>query len=549
MEKTEKNTSGELAGIGELLRKSWEVYRGRMKTLIPAGLAAVLLPVLSLVPPVGLGLLASQYMPQFQMIIMAASILLGVAGMVWVGNWGVSAFLTAIVDQKCGIKEAFLKAKPKVMAHIWLGILTGLILTGAHLLLVIPGIIFAVWFFFAPFVFIEENLRGMDALLKSKEYVRGRWLGVGLRLLAVWCLSVLVSCIPFVGQLLALFLVPFSFVYTFLVYKDLKTLKGDVSFRPSRKEKAGIIATSAVGIVAPALIVFAFMGSMALMPFSMLKAKVTGESPFAAVTKTERFQGVTTKTPAVKVRPVVSSVGTQAGPGSWSPKNQSKDGTTAAQDQPKDKKAEKPSPGPLVASSTPAKKKAPAKSLSLVAKPRSSLLSGKESKKYRDLIKVCDKAIKIQPADSLSYHNRAVAHFKLGNHLEAVKDFTKAIELNPKDAKAYYNRAIAYGWLNKHKDAIEDGIKALELNPKDASAFINRGIDYIALGKYDEALGDFDKAIKLNVQDASVYYARGVAYHKQGEEEKALKDFQNAAKMGSTQAKQYLESRQKGAPS
>ena len=83
MEKAEKSTSGELASIGELLRKSWEVYKGRMKTLIPAGLAAVLLPVLSLVPSVGLGLLASQYMPQFKMVIMPVSILLGVAAMVW----------------------------------------------------------------------------------------------------------------------------------------------------------------------------------------------------------------------------------------------------------------------------------------------------------------------------------------------------------------------------------------------------------------------------------------------------------------------------------
>jgi uncharacterized membrane protein len=107
-----------------------------------------------------------------------------------------------------------------------------------------PGVIFAVWFFFAPFVFIDEDVRGMNALLKSKEYVRGRWFGVCLRLLAIWLIAVLVASIPIVGQVLALFLIPFSFVYTFLLYKDLKALMGnDMAFEPARRAKVGVLAT------------------------------------------------------------------------------------------------------------------------------------------------------------------------------------------------------------------------------------------------------------------------------------------------------------------
>ena len=126
---------------------------------------------------------------------------------------------------------------------------------------------------------MDEDVRGMDALLKSKEYVRGRWFGVCLRLIAIWLISASVSAIPIIGQVLALFLIPFSFIYAFLVYQDLKTTRGDISFQPGRKEKVSIIATGTFGYLMPALIVFVFMGSMIFTPFSMLKAKMTGQLP------------------------------------------------------------------------------------------------------------------------------------------------------------------------------------------------------------------------------------------------------------------------------
>jgi hypothetical protein len=241
----DRTSSGELAGIGDLLGRAWGIYKERMWTLLAVGFAAVFLPVLSLAVPLGLGYVVWQAMPDLKAVIMLVSMLLALVGAVWLGNWGMSAFLIAVADEQCGIKEAFRQARPKILAHVWLGVLTGLIVTGAHLLLVIPGVIFTVWFFFAPFVFIDEDVRGINALLKSKEYVRGRWFGVCLRLLAIWCIAILIASIPIIGQVLALFLIPFSFVYTFLLYKDLKALMGNdnMAFEPARRAKVGVLAT------------------------------------------------------------------------------------------------------------------------------------------------------------------------------------------------------------------------------------------------------------------------------------------------------------------
>jgi len=639
----DNNAAGELKPIGELLRKAWEIYRARMWTLVGVGLATVFLPALALAPVFVLGFFASQSGSGFQPLMMAGAVLLGMAGALWLGSWGISAFLTAIVDDQCGIKEAFVKAKPKILAHIWLGVLTAFIVMGGYFLLFVPGVIFGIWFFFAPFVFIEEDVRGMDALLKSKAYVNGKWIPVCVRLTAVWLLSALVSLIPFVGQLLALFLIPLCFVYTFLVYKDLKVFKGRIPFHPTKKEKMRFVAASAFGLVMPVVFFFAFMGSMFFMPFSMLKAKVTGTSPFPM----DMEHGI--GNPGLSVAPAGTNINVNVNDDIATLGDPSANWTKRSQaafrlGQSKDNKAVDPlmmalngddhwmvrqnavkslqtlearqavpsliralesdknvfvrssaakalgklgddsALDPLkkalndqgvvttfkdgqnvevkevavaaqealdrlnakhkgaVASASPKVKDKPKKKVDSTAQAATGL-SGTESKKYRDLIQTCEKALRFEPTDSLAYHNRAVAYFRLGQYQEAINDFTSALKHNDKDVTAYYNRAIAYGMLGDYEKAIEDGIKAIELNPEDASAYANRGVDYIAVGKFNEAVDDFSHAINMKAADASVYYARGVAYHKLGAKEQALEDFKHAAKKGYEKAREYLKAR------
>jgi len=562
----EKTSSGELAGIGDLLGRAWQIYKERMWTLMAVGVATVVLPILSLAVPLGLGYVVWQAMPDLKAVIMVVSMLLALVGAVWLGNWGMSAFLTAVADEQCGIKEAFRQAKPKILAHVWLGVLTGLIVTGAHLLLLIPGVIFAVWFFFAPFVFIEEDVRGMDALLKSKEYVRGRWFGVCLRLVAIWCVSVLIASIPIAGQVLALFLVPFSFIYTFLLYKDLKALVGDMAFEPARRAKVGVLATGTVGYVLPVVIVFAFMGSMLFMPFSLLKAKVTGESPFPLVGDASFTLG-----PGVTITPVASTRrGPAMGPHSKThmrtPGKASQEKVTTFKDgktvlakevakpalgalkRPGSSEGEKTLAtelvGPQVDRSKTEKATAPQSggiALSQDTKTAEALRP-EDAQKHREDVKKYSKAIQANAKDALAYHNRAVAYCRLGSYGPAVHDFTDAIKLDPKNAALYYNRAIAYGALGKSKEAIDDGTKAIALNTKDAKAYMNRGIDYIALGDGDRAVKDLNTAIEFNAKDASAFYARGVAYYKIGSKELAFKDFKKAAQMGYKPAGQYLKS-------
>lgn len=638
--------SGQLTPVVELMKKAWGIYRERMWTLIAVGLSGALLPVLAFVPFLGLGYVISGSMPGSRPIVMVVASLLGLVGAVWLGNWGISAFLTAVVDQQCDIKQSFVKAKPKAMGHAWLGALTALIVAGGYLLLLVPGIIFSVWFFFAPFILIEEDMRGMDALLKSKAYVRGQCFPVVVRLAAMWALTILVTCIPFVGQLLALFLIPLSFIYSFLVYQDLKAQKDKMTFQSSKKEKISLLAASAFGFVLPVALIFAFMGSMVFMPFSMLKAKVTGQFPLPAEIHqgmmssgiavaprlpssnmnvdedislledktqdwTKRSQAAFRLGTSKSKRAIAPLIKALENDGQWMVRQnaikslgrlnarRAVPGLIHALESDKnvfvrssaarilgelgDKKALEPLKKALndqgvvstfrdgknekvkevamaaqkalkklhvrkEAPSEPAPKTARAASGVKHEKKkgvqsgmeRAAGLSGREAKKYREIIEACTKALRIQPKDSLTYHNRAVAHFRLGDYQQAINDFNKAISYDPKDATAYFNRAIAYGITGNHQRAIEDGLKAIELNPGDPDAYINLGIDCLSIGRLDDAVQDFTKAISLNARDASVYYARGVAYYKLGSRDKAISDFKNAAKKGSKKAQVYL---------
>lgn len=155
-----------------------------------------------------------------------------------------------------------MQSRSKVLGFLWLGILFGIILTGAYFLFLIPGIIFTIWFFFAVFILIAEDVRGMNALLKSKEYVRGQWWGVFGRLFLVWFLSLLVSLIPMIGQILFLFVMaPFAAIYSVLLYEELKASKPAMTFSPTSKAKATILATGLVGFCVP-IILFVVMGAM-----------------------------------------------------------------------------------------------------------------------------------------------------------------------------------------------------------------------------------------------------------------------------------------------
>jgi len=57
---------------------------------------------------------------------------------------------------------------------------------GGWVLFIIPGIILMILLYMAPYVYTQEGLRGMNALLRSRELVRDHWWALAGRLLLVF---------------------------------------------------------------------------------------------------------------------------------------------------------------------------------------------------------------------------------------------------------------------------------------------------------------------------------------------------------------------------
>ena len=216
-----------MTDIGDLFTESWQLFQRRFATLIGLYLLTMVAFMLPLGITIGLAMLAGMAKGG------AAFVLTGVVGLLaglYLGFRCFAAFLHAVVDDQLAFGEALEKGNEIILPLLWIGFLTGFIICGGFILFVIPGIIFMVWFFFAQFILVKEDVHGMNALLKSREYVRGEWFNVALRLLLIWAASVLVGIIPLAGPILCIVFFPFTMIFHYLIYRDLREMKGDVPF-------------------------------------------------------------------------------------------------------------------------------------------------------------------------------------------------------------------------------------------------------------------------------------------------------------------------------
>lgn len=79
------------------------------------------------------------------------------------------------------IKEELKKSLPLLWPSILASLLGGLIILGGMFLLIIPGIIFSIWYAFVVYAVAIDNQRPIEALRASKSLVVGRWWAVCIK--------------------------------------------------------------------------------------------------------------------------------------------------------------------------------------------------------------------------------------------------------------------------------------------------------------------------------------------------------------------------------
>lgn len=159
--------------------------------------------------------------------------------------------------------ESFKKGIAYILPMAWLIVLSAFIILGGLWLFVIPGIVLTVWLAFTAPILMAEGLRGMDALAKSKEYVRGYWWPVAGRIflfgLMVWIASAISNLIPILGFFLHLFMMlfatPLGVAVNYNIYKSLKAIKGETVIAPGETGK---------------LLAWGFVGNAIMLVFTII---------------------------------------------------------------------------------------------------------------------------------------------------------------------------------------------------------------------------------------------------------------------------------------
>ena len=158
---------------------------------------------------------------------------------------------------------------------------------GGFIFFAVPGIIFGVWFSFATFIVITEDLKGMDAILKSREYVRNYWWSVFWRVLfinivitgIIIIVSIVSILIPLLVDIVSIIITPLIMIYIFLVYNNLRRIKGDFEFRPSAGLKKKFIVVGVIGFI----IIPLLLSSVVLVSLNSARGKAMDASRHAHI--------------------------------------------------------------------------------------------------------------------------------------------------------------------------------------------------------------------------------------------------------------------------
>lgn len=167
----------------DIIKKSWELFKNNWKILSPY-LIIMFLPniVFYFIS------LTSTYLNYINTINTLIFLTISIASLIFT-LWASIALAQTLKKILIGAptsawQETFKENSRYIGPVILVSVLVGLIVLGGTLLLIIPGIIFSIWYSFVFYTVIFEDKRGLSALSASKNMVINRWWIIAWRIFA-----------------------------------------------------------------------------------------------------------------------------------------------------------------------------------------------------------------------------------------------------------------------------------------------------------------------------------------------------------------------------
>ncbi len=143
--------------------------------------------------------------------------------------------------------------------------------------------------------------------------------------------------------------------------------------------------------------------------------------------------------------------------------------------------------------------------------------------KLDESIEYFDKAIELNPAESLLWYMKGRVFIDLNRCDEAIELLDKSFDLNPLHIRSLCTKGIAYEELRKYDDAMDCYNEAIILEPDDGYAYGLKGTLYLMhLKDYDKAIKYLNQASRIDPKNSMIWNNLGDAYLNTGEFKKGL---------------------------
>ena len=187
-----------LISIKDLIKKSYELYAKNAKLFFTY---AVIVSAPSIALSFLVTILRSVFnLQKVSLLTPLYAILFFALGVIsyFLSLWLSIAFIKTVSDKYNeknteNIKKVIFDTKKLIIPTLIVSILSGLAILGGLLLLVVPGIIFSIWFAFSFYVVVLDGKEGTEAMRESKKLVEGRWFPTFIRLFAPSLLFLIIS--------------------------------------------------------------------------------------------------------------------------------------------------------------------------------------------------------------------------------------------------------------------------------------------------------------------------------------------------------------------
>ncbi len=203
--------------IGEIIVGSWHSFKENFQLILWVTLI-VHLPINTLVAffPIDKFMKAKGFLPGFKLYLGVSQLIEGLIGIIAV--MAIAYIVKAGVDgQVIGLGQALKKSLSKWLAVIGTNIMLSIFLFGLTLLLIVPGIIYGVYWVFSLYAVVFQNKFGKDAMNYSKAIVKDRWWRVIGYSLVIGLITVtMMLSLGFILRAFSSFILPDNFSFNII---------------------------------------------------------------------------------------------------------------------------------------------------------------------------------------------------------------------------------------------------------------------------------------------------------------------------------------------